>query len=529
MRKKKLSGRPERFATWMRSIWRRRWLSLTCAWTICVLGWAAVALWPSLYMSSAVVYADLGRLVDRGIVAAGNGAEAALDQRDGSALKAALLNDESLAELRNTTALDVRSIDELKQSIMIRATAPALFVASYDHHDPAIAHQVLDSVLSSFVKRLDSADTSQTVDFEQEITDLQARLEEAEADLASFNQANVDIFEDLDGRPARIGVLENEIIDLEARIERAIIERDEVALELAQLPSSQEEQDEPAPAPSLSASELSELAALQSRLAELRERYADSHPYVSTVLNAIETLESKIGNEAQDGAGDGSDEATPSGDRAIDEQVAELKKRHGEKIDRLSELNNELANKQREIDRLNALTASTSSVEAEQSKLVAARDELAAALTELTADPETAGEGAGSARAGQDGGTEQRAFKLINEPSLPDKPNGLPRLLSLALVLVGGVSIGSGMAVLRNRSKGVFESAWQLKQRFDVGVLGTISEVMSPSERKELSQAKIVFAAACLGLVGLFGGLAAAESMNLLAPWGDSLRNRLLG
>lgn len=523
---RRIKGGSSRFSTWMRSIWRRRWFSLICAWTICLGGWTAVALWPNNYMSSAVLYADLSRLAEQKAFGNNIASGRLAEEGPASLLKRMLLGDESPAALRDKTDLDGDLFDTLSQHVMIRATAPTLFVATYYHRDPEVAHQVLDKLFSSLTNHLDEAVSEETQNLQQEITDLEGKLEDASTNLANFRQGNADFFEKPDSTAADIETLEEDVIDLKQRIERAIIERDEVAEELAQLPLSQEAAREPTPAPLASENQVAELAALETKLAELRERYADTHPYVSTVINAIEALNVETGIDGQsaeqnaaviDAAGEDS------------EQLADLKQRHEEKIADLSELNNDLANKEREIDRLKVLTDSTSSVEAEQSRLETEKSDLEGALAKLVIHRETLQSRTDGDAAQQDETAEQTSFRLINEPSLPDKPTGLSRMLCLVLVLLGGVGVSGGIAVLRNRSKGVFESAWQLKQRFDVGVLGTISEVLSPVERKQLGYARLAFSLGCFGLVGIFSGLAIAEFLNLLTPWGDSLRTQLLG
>ena len=123
----------------------------------------------------------------------------------------------------------------------------------------------------------------------------------------------------------------------------------------------------------------------------------------------------------------------------------------------------------------------------------------------------------------------QEAFRLIKEPGLPTAPTGPSRLMGLLAVLVVGAGVGTAAALFCNRLRGVFENAWQLRRRFDVGVLGTISEVMTPAERKQLGHARLAFGLAGLALIGMFSSLAIAEMANSLAPLGDHLRSQFLG
>ncbi len=494
-------GDSSRFSTWMRSIWRQRWLSLVAAWTICVCGWTAVALWPSNYMSSAVVYADLHRLADQDTLAESRSlAGQSSDQGPVALLKMVLLSEQSLADVRKAAELDDLHAGALAENIMIRATAPTLFVTSYDHGDPTTAHQVLETLFSSFSSRLSKAASENVADLQQNIIDLEDQLRIADLDLKRFQQGNADYFEGIPAEAADVAVLREEVSELQRRIERAIIARDDVAQQLAQLPLSQQAPDGQAPInQSQQADQAAELAALEAKLEQLRERYADSHPYVSTVINAIQDLKAAEGGDGVPPLADVELGDAPSDDSDTNEQLDDLKRLHEEKIAELSTLNNNLAKKQREIDRFNALTESTSSVEAEQSRLETKKNNLEGALAELVSRRDELQQQT-DGQAGQQGsGTEQTSFRLINGPNFPDKPTGPSRLLCLVFVLLAGIGIGGAIAILRNQSKGVFESAWQLKKRFDVGVLGTISEILSPAERKQLGYSRWL-RLGCLGL-----------------------------
>ncbi len=514
-------GRAGRFSSWMRSIWRHRWLSLLSAWAICMAGWLTTALWPSQYMSSAVVYADLHRLVAETSQTEGGASDDLADQGPVELLKTVLLNDQSLATVRESLKLDDHDAATLATDIMLRTTAPTLFVASYDHADPAVAHSVLEKLFSNLNNRLEEAVFEDTTQLEQEIEDLEDRLESATNSLSDFERTNAELFGEAADETNDTAVLEQEVADLKQQVENAIIERDEVAQELAQISVSQDAPSDPELVNELSESQEAELALLETKLVELSERYADSHPYVSTVIESIEAI--KAGEDV-DGQSVIEDEVD-----ADDSELDELRQLHKEKIASVSQLNNDLANKQREIDRLGALTDNASSAEAERSRLTREKEDLESELADLVLRRNQVQESNGGPEGQQDANEEQSSFRLINEPSLPEKPTGLSRLVCLVLVLLGGISIGGFVAVVRNQSKGVFESAWQLKQRFDVGVLGTISEVLTPAERKRLGYSRVVFGLGCIGLMTVFSGLAIAEFLNLLTPWGDSVRIRLLG
>jgi uncharacterized protein involved in exopolysaccharide biosynthesis len=50
-------------ATSIDQVWRRRWLALGFAWTVCAVGWLAVALMPDRFQSEARFYVDTQSLL----------------------------------------------------------------------------------------------------------------------------------------------------------------------------------------------------------------------------------------------------------------------------------------------------------------------------------------------------------------------------------------------------------------------------------------------------------------------------------
>ena len=132
--------------------------------------------------------------------------------------------------------------------------------------------------------------------------------------------------------------------------------------------------------PSKSPQEIeAERKTLEEELANLQVRYADSHPYVVAVLDAIETLDIETAGASGDNTGE--DVATSVSANAVDRQV--LAEEHADLIVEVSTLNSRLANKRGEIELLQTLTQTTTSVEAELAELEASRQTLTEALVDL--------------------------------------------------------------------------------------------------------------------------------------------------
>jgi polysaccharide chain length determinant protein (PEP-CTERM system associated) len=504
------NGLISRLQTWWQCIWRRRWLSVATAWVICMVGWAIIALWPTSFGASAVVYANLAEL------GSGDAGAEGAEQTPVAMLKAMLLSDDNLDHVRSVVDVGAERSKSLRDDIMIRSTVPPVFVLAFEHKDPDIAQKVLETLIEGFQAHLEDASSvtlaaAETLD--RQIEDHLQHLKSADAEIVDFERTNADHLGGASGRTAELALLREEIESLQKQVTTTTENRDAIAEDLAK---AREPEPEPPNAEQTRSPEqlASERSTLEAQLSKLQERYADTHPYVVAVVDAIETLNTEADALAAVDAAVEADEAPIDRD--------ELEQRHGELIVEVSALNSRLTGKRRELELLEALTQTTTSVEAELAGLRADKEEIDVTLQDLKRQREELGNADG-------GNAEQEAFRPIRQPELPTDPVGPSRLMALAGVLLGGLGLGAIAAVLCNGYKGVFESAWQLRQRFDVGVLGTISEVMTPAERRRLGHARVAFGLACLALIGMFGGLVIAELTNALAPMGEQLRTRILG
>ena len=109
-------------------------------------------------------------------------------------------------------------------------------------------------------------------------------------------------------------------------------------------------------------------------------------------------------------------------------------------------------------------------------------------------------------------------FRMIGPPSPPPGPESPLRLMLLAAVAAAGIGVGTAVAVWRGQLDGIVNSTSQLGRRFQLPVLGAISAPSPPGQRRRQRRSGVEFGLACLGLLVLFGGLATAEALDLLAP-----------
>jgi len=121
------------------------------------------------------------------------------------------------------------------------------------------------------------------------------------------------------------------------------------------------------------------------------------------------------------------------------------------------------------------------------------------------------------------------ALQVIDPPRLAHTSSGLGRILSLAGVLAAGVALGALLAGLLGRLDGVFDSAAQLRHRFDVAVLGSITRVLTAAEIRQERRDWIAIGLGSLALVVAFAGLTGLEAFDLLPLLGHRVRAELFG
>jgi protein tyrosine kinase modulator len=101
--------------------------------------------------------------------------------------------------------------------------------------------------------------------------------------------------------------------------------------------------------------------------------------------------------------------------------------------------------------------------------------------------------------------TEQAVtFRVIEPPVTPQKPSGPPRLLYMIAVLVGALVSGFGVALLLSQLKPVIITVEQLRNHFDLPVLGNVTRSMSDVETRQRSTELLGYAGSTAMLFVVF-------------------------
>lgn len=467
---------------------RYRWHALGFAWLLAALGWIGVMVLPDNYEARAKVYVDTDTLLRpllKGLTAEND------VMTEVSMMSRALLAQPQLEKVARETDLYLRAkgpkeferlIDNLRERITIEVLpqAPNLYSIRYLDGNRPMAERVVQKLLDSFVedtidvKRQDTGNAQRFL--EEQISQLEVKLRDAEERLASFKKEHVgmmpgeegDYYERLQLAMQRLDKLRDE-----ARV--AQDRRDALARSI--------EGEEPTfglmNQMAESASPLAgQIAEMHKRLESLLLQYTEKHPEVVALKERIATLEQQRRTEksaALPSAKTSELMAINSLDQNPVYQRMKIQLKEAEVS--LSETRSKMTQAEGEVGRLRASVNTIPEVEAQLARLNRDYDVNKAQHSKLLQSLE-------SARLSED--VEQSRddvrFRIIEPPVAPLRPVTPNRPLFVVIVLLGAIGAGGGLAFLLHQLNPVFATRHALRESLGLPVLGSISLALTNAQ-----------------------------------------------
>lgn len=483
-------------------LWQRRWSILLVAWLVCLAGWLTVAFLPNRYSSTAQIYVDtesiLGPLMDKLAVSPDI-------QRQVEVMRQTLLTRPNVEQLIKMADLDLKVdgpvereqlIEALPRQIGVTAVGKNLFKVSYDSTDARESYRVVDSVLQIFVEQnvgITQRDVDSAQEFiERQIADYETKLRGAETAVAAYQREHAEELGGVDRAQRQLESAEVDLRSMSSELESAIWQRDQLNTQLAAVPRY------------LSRAEAARVASpAEQKLADLRERltqaqltYTDQHPGVVTLKSLVANAEKEVVAERR-ASGSG-----PNGPRLDNPLYLQVEEQRTTIELRIADLRRRIDLVRPQIAKLSATVAQTPEVEAGLTRLTRDYDVLLTRHKELT-------ERAESARLAKrlDAETNRIDFRIVEPPVVAVTPSGPPHGLLMAGVLLVGFGAGAGWALLRIQLDGTLRSAVQLRNLFDLPVLGSISVVRSALHRRLRAVEALSLGVATLALLTVFAGV----------------------
>jgi polysaccharide chain length determinant protein (PEP-CTERM system associated) len=492
-----------------RDIWRRRWYAVGVAWAICLVGWVIVSRMPDIYESNARVYMNADEALTpllRGL-AVESDVDARLER-----MQRTLLSGTNMKKLIRMTDLDARVKDNadreamvarLQKAIVIKLQTRNLFTVTYSDTDPQLAQSVVSNVLSLFMES-SAGDSRTDIDSAQrflqtEIDRLETQLREAERKKSEFQTRYYDLLPNAETGGSRLEAARADVQKITEDLNDSIAERDSLQKQL-DAQQQYDTVDKPSAAPTgnegLSTAPQTRLAQLKTQLETAKSTLTDQHPVVIALKHQIAAVQAEIAKMKVE------KKAGPTAQNIANPVYIEMAHQLSEKETKIASLRRRLVSAEEDRDKIEDEARRAPSVGAEYLNLDRDYEVVKKNYTELLARRESAQIAENADKKG-----DKIDIKTIDTPEVPSLPSSPNRPLFLSMVLVAGLGAGLGVAFVLSQIDSSYSTTTAL-QALGLPILGSISVINSFDRRpRHWFLSGKVFAAACMMLVVIYGGL----------------------
>jgi polysaccharide chain length determinant protein (PEP-CTERM system associated) len=488
--------------SYVRGIWRYRWLAIAVAWLIAISGWVYVSKLPDEYKASARVFVDTNTILRP--LLQGLAIQPDLVQRV-ALMSRMLLSRPNLERIARMSDLDlnVRTerdkevlLDGLRSKIQLSGdrSNPSLYNIAFEHRDPGRAKQVVQAVVSIFIEQaltVDQAATTTAHSFlDQEIAEYESRLRQSEKELADFKRENAGVLPgDQVNYYSTLEAAKAGLKDAELALREAIWRRDELGYQIENEDQMIQSNFDLMP---LQQADDPRITAMQSKLDDLLLRYTERHPIVIELRRQIGELKEQSRKQLT-ASSSGSQLAsnvpanTVYGNLRValseaDAQVAALNARVEDFSKRVQQLTEKIDSIPTIEAKLKQLTRNYSTIAGQHNELLKRRES-----ARLSNEVEKTVEGA--------------KFRVVDPPFVPSKPSAPNRLALSAVVLLAAFGAGMASALALDLIRPIYDDRRILYQETGLPVFGSVGLVLSSTQRRRERIMLIPFVAATASLV----------------------------
>ena len=509
-----MDGLYEQFRIAVHSVWRRRWVALAIAWGLCLLGWLGIALIPNTYESKARVFAQMQSILPDKI-----GITAAERQGDLLRVKQTLTSTENLEKVVRRTELNqlvgsdrdlATQVEKLREAIKVTAQQDNLFeisatsgVGGFSNAQNAkTSAAIVQNLLDLFVEENlsgDRAETGQTLSFlDEELKRREGQLREAEQRRVDFETRFMGVLPGEGSIGQRMSQARAELASIDQQLVAAQSGLAAIRGQMAGVPSNISMPNFGGGAGGGYAA--AQMAALQGQLSQAQAKgWTESHPDVATTRAQIARLQPQV--DAERKAGGGSTISSPNpAYTSLRAMMAEKEAQAAAAMARKNQI-------QAALTQLTASQSAEPEVVAEQARLNRDYEVLKRQYDKLLEDREQV-----RLRSDVQNKTDAINFKIIDPPSKPTVPLAPNRPLLLTLVLFAALAGGVGAAFAKAQLQTTFTTQNRLEQATGLPVLGSVTEIVTPARKGEIRKRTQWFA-------GAGGALAASYALLMLVEF----------
>lgn len=503
----------EQILTYIKGIWRYRWLMMLAAWLVSIVGWGVVYQLPDSYKAEARVNVDTQSMLQpmlRGLTINTNSAQRV------QLVTRTLLSRPNMEKLARMTDLDLAALtpsdmeellDDLASDISISSTREQdLYTIDYSNSDPQLAKRVVQSLLTIFVEstlgeRREDTDSAQEF-VAQQIREYEAKLSAAEMRLAEFKRTHVGMM------PGTAQDYYGQLQAAQSALQQAQLSLREATNQRTQFKQQMEDDEDSY----LMFSELQpgagsmldmRIQGLYERMDDLLIKYTEKHPDVVEIKYLLTELEIKRDEE-----------------RALMDEMdmgpadnpvyQQMKMQLAQADATVASMNSRVNEYQRRVDQLQEMVDTIPKVEADLKQLD--RDynihrQNYQALLERR-------EAANISEQAEISG-DQLKFRVVDPPRVPIHPSAPNRPLLMTGVLIASIIFGALLALLMFMLRPTFDNPRTIIEVLGRPVLGGVSMIHNREWSSKHRHALLAFSLAGVGLLALYVGALAVDGFDV--------------
>ncbi|MCI0561173.1 MAG: hypothetical protein MN733_22025 [Nitrososphaera sp.] len=459
----------EQLKIYLRMVWRHRWIALTCAFVVCLIGWIGVAMLPNKYESEATLYIDRTSLLQS--LLTDLAVQSTVADEMATMMRHALLVRPNLERLAQAAGIDNTTltpsefdwaIDKIKDSIEITSAGQqGVYDIMYQHTDPRVAYSIVLTIVKMFEETLTKASHKDADNAQRFITkqlkEYEIKLQEAEQRVKEFKRKNIGLMPD-DGRSfyARLedakNLYRNALLDLNEAEDSASSIRAQLNSFKATAGNALETGGVQNP-----------IFEQQAKLAELQLKFTDKHPDVIAAKKVLDEMIRKTSRDARDPVSTGEQNLNSL---SYNPAYQGIKLQLGKADANAAALRARVTEYKHRLDALEQNIVTMPRVEAELASLNRDYAVQQDKYQKLAEGREIAGlsDKAGSGK-----------IRVLEQPRLPRTPIGPRRFVFSAAVFAIAVASGVALAFALALSNPLIYTRRELEKLINIPVLGTVS------------------------------------------------------
>jgi polysaccharide chain length determinant protein (PEP-CTERM system associated) len=508
-----MDGLYEQFRIALHQVWQRRWLAVAVAWGLCLVGWLVIALIPNSYESKARVFVQM-----RQIIPSQTGYTPPVDrQAELLRVQQTMLSARNLERVVRRTELNsqvaserdlAREVEKLRQNIKIQgqldgtieivgtSSVTGFSNAQNARTSTAIVQGLLDTFAEEYLAA-DRAETGQSLTFlDEELRRREGQLREAEQRRVEFEQRTMGLMPGEGSVTQRMSMAQSELAGIEQQIVAAQSSLSAMRAELGATPQTMPGIGGAAAAPGPASAQL---ATLEGQLAQgLARGWTDAHPEISGLRQQIERLRPIAAGERRSVGSGGGGMSNPA--------YVSLRSMIAQREAELSAAQARRARLQADLQQLGARQVDQPGLAAEQARLTRDYDVLKGQYDRLLENREQM-----RLRNEAQSRTQTVDFRVIQPPSQPTVPVAPNRPVFLTLVLFVAIAAGIAAAFVKGQLQTTFPTQGRLASVTGLPVLGTVTEVVTPSEKARRRQRLVWLSGSMAALAGSYSLLMVIE------------------